>query len=396
MRLRARTARRGPPLTHTGGGDVTRKGRPWPLGIALREGALNALHGRWTSAIVALAAAWVLAVPAALDAAEVSRLVVAEARHIEAGAYAYAATGATVEGVRNPVPGVACDLLNGVTGVEAAFASSPLERAVEIASMPDYPITGYAVTAGALGFLSVSPSADGTGSVIVSVELAERTGLETGDFTVLREPRFARRGEDAPQAVRVVVADVGALGEIYRGSLLIVSAQIDWASTCFAKTTAQGFASLADYVASSLSYEGSPALPNTLLTSSEFTVDYSTAYQDRPLRFAWAGAAAVLGMLWLMIHWFRRSQRAIYATFDMPHHMRAAMTLSEWFCILIPAAVWAWGLGIAGALAFGARYEQALSLVTSNVALGALGATVIATLVAALPSGNLLADLKDR
>lgn len=58
--------------------------------------------------------------------------------------------------------------------------------------------------------------------------------------------------------------------------------------------------------------------------------------------------------------------------------------------------LWGWGLGVVGALALGARVEQAVSLVSFHAVLTVMGASVVVILLGLRPTGTLLNALKDR
>ena len=107
-------------------------------------------------------------------------------------------------------------------------------------------------------------------------------------------------------------------------------------------------------------------------------------------------AAALLGLLWAMLQWFRRSHVAIYATFGMRPAARLVMQLGEWGVLAGFGAAWGWGLGVVGALALGAHAAQAVRLVTFHGALTVIGATAVVVLLGLRPAGTLLNALKDR
>jgi len=124
-------------------------------------------------------------------------------------------------------------------------------------------------------------------------------------------------------------------------------------------------------------------------------VDYTTAYEDRQLRWVWVATAAVLGLLWAMVQWFRRTHVAIYSTFGARAPSRLVMQVTEWAALATVGALWGWALGVTGALAFGAQAGHALTLVSFHGALTLLGATAVVVLVGLRPTGTLLTALKD-
>jgi len=168
------------------------------------------------------------------------------------------------------------------------------------------------------------------------------------------------------------------------------------ADACYVRTDAAHHSAVEAALPAYLAHDGMPAIPNPRLFESEFTVDYTTAYEDRLLRWVWLPAAAALGLLWAMLQWFRRSQVAIYATFGMRASSRLVAQVAEWGVLAGLGLVFGWSLGVVGALAMGARWEQALTLVSAHAALTLLGASVVVVLLGLRPTGTLLNALKDR
>ena len=97
-----------------------------------------------------------------------------------------------------------------------------------------------------------------------------------------------------------------------------------------------------------------------------------------------------------MLQWFRRSQVAIYATFGMRAASRLVMQTAEWGVLAALGLLWGWALGVVGALALGARWEQAVSLVSFHAVLTVAGASLVVILLGLRPTGTLLNALKDR
>lgn len=196
--------------------------------------------------------------------------------------------------------------------------------------------------------------------------------------------------------LEVRVADTAVMGEEFDGALLMPAQLTGTADACYVRTDAAHYTAVEAALPSYLAHEGKPAIPNPRLFTSDFTVDYTTAYEDRPLRWLWVPAAALLGLLWAMLQWFRRSHVAIYATFGMRAHSRLTMQVSEWAVLAGIGGLWGWALGVVGSVALGARAEQAVLLVSFHGALTLLGATALVVLLGLRPTGTLLNALKDR
>lgn len=368
--------------------------RAWPLSLAAREGVATARTGRWTSLLVVLAVAWNIAAPGAADAVAVSQLIDDEQAWIDAGGHVYVVTGARTDNSQNPVPAPVCDRLSAIDGIDASFALSRTDATGTLAYIPGGRVSLYDVSAGALNFLGVEPSDGGT--VLATLGFVDRTGAADGDVV-----RIVRRGAvgtvptpSDPLTLRVI--DTAMMGEEFDGALLVPARLTGNADACYVRTDAAHDAAVQAALPAQLAYNGDPAIPNPRLFESDFTVDFTHAYEDRPLRWVWVPAAALLGLLWAMLQWFRRSHVAIYATFGMRPAARLVMQLGEWGVLAAFGAVWGWGLGVVGALALGAHAAQAARLVTFHGALTVIGATAVVVLLGLRPAGTLLNALKDR
>jgi len=368
--------------------------RAWPLSLAAREGVATARTGRWTSLLVVLAVAWIVAAPGAADAVAVSQLIDDEQAWIDAGGHVYVVTGARTDNSQNPIPAPVCDRLSAIDGIDASFALSRTDETGTLSYIPGGRVSLYDVSAGALDFLGVEPSDGGT--VLATVGFVDRTGAADGDVV-----RIVRRGAvgtvatpSDPLTLRAV--DTTMMGEEFDGALLVPARLTGDADACYVRTNAAHDAAVEAALPALLADNGDPAIPNPRLFESDFTVDYTHAYKDRPLRWVWVPAAALLGLLWAMLQWFRRSHVAIYATFGMRPAARLVMQLGEWGVLAAFGTVWGWGLGVVGALAFGAHVAQATRLVTFHGVLTVIGATAVVVLLGLRPAGTLLNALKDR
>lgn len=368
--------------------------RVWPLRLAAREGLATARTGRWTSLLIAVAVAWAVAAPGAADALSVTRLIESEREWIDAGGYVFVATGAREEGQQNPVPAPACERLSQMDGVTAAFALVRTNRTGTLAHIPGGRSSLYEATPGILPFLGVAEAPDGV--LIATAGFADRTGVVDGETVVVSQ----RAGFDSAAAdsdpLTVRVADTAVMGEEFDGALILPSTVPATADACYVRTDAAHVGAVESALPALLAYDGKPAIPNPRLYSGDFTVDYTTAFEDRPLRWLWIPAAALLGLLWAMLQWFRRSHVAIYATFGMRAAPRLVAQATEWAVLAGFGALWGWGIGIAGALALGARTAPALAQVSAHGVLTVLCASVLVVLIGLRSTGTLLNALKDR
>jgi len=368
--------------------------RVWPLGLSAREGAATARTGRWTSLLIVIAVAWIIAAPGIADAVGVTRTIEAEQAWIDAGGYVFVVTGARIDNGSNPVPTRACENLSYADGINASFALERTDASGSVAHIPGGRASIYGVSPGALPFLGVAPAP--TGVVLITPGFQDRTGVADGD--PVRVTRRATNNSVAavsdPLTARA--ADTQIIGEEFDGALLMPARLNETASACYVITDAARYTAVQSALPAYLAYEGEPAIANPRLFDSDFTVDYTTAFQDRPLRWMWIPAAALLGLLWAMMQWFRRSQIAIYATFGMRTPSRVLMQTTEWAVLAAGGLAFGWAIGITGALALGARTAPAISLVSTHAALTLIGASVLVVLISLRPTGTLLNALKDR
>lgn len=368
--------------------------RVWPLGLSAREGVATARTGRWTSLLVVIAVAWIVAAPGIADAVDVTRTIKAEQAWIDAGGYVFVVTGARSDGGSAPIPARICDGLAHADGITASFALQRTDASGSVAHIPGGRVSIYTVSSGAQTFLGATPAAGGV--VMVTPGFHERTGVSDGDQ--VRVTRRASSGSPAAQSDPLTVREVDTqiIGEEFDGALLMPARLPDTASACYVSTDAGHYDAVASALPAYLAHEGELAIANPRLFESDFTVDYTTAHQDRPLRWVWVPAAALLGLLWAMMQWFRRSQVAIYATFGMRTPSRVVMQTAEWAVLAGAGAAFGWAIGVTGALAMGARTAQAMSLVTTHAALTLIVASVLVVIIALRPTGTLLNALKDR
>ena len=193
--------------------------------------------------------------------------------------------------------------------------------------------------------------------MIGTLGFADRTGAHDGDVVrVTQRASFsAPAGESDPLTLRI--ADSAVMGDEFDGAMLMPSQLTGTADACYVRTDAAHHSAVAAALPSYLAYNGLPAIPNPRLFESDFTVDYTHAYEDRQLRWLWIPCAALLGLLWAMMQWFRRSHVAIYATFGMRAPARLTMQTAEWAVLAGIGVLFGWSIGVAGALALGARTE---------------------------------------
>ncbi len=367
--------------------------RVWPLGLAAREGVATARTGRWTSALIVITVAWAIAAPGVADAVGVTRLIEAEQAWIDAGGHVFVVTGAPGQEGAAPIPAQACERLSRNDGIEASFALVRSDANGSLAHVPGGRVSIFEVSAGAFAFLDVAP--DVKGVVIATDGFAERTGVADGDPVTVTRRAGAAIPAGASDLLAARVATTAAMGDEFDGALLVPALLTENADACYVRTDAPHRTAVEAALPVYLAYDGQPAIPHPRLFQSDFTVDYTTAFEDRPLRWLWVPAAALLVLVWSMVQWFRRSHTAIYTTFGMKAPARIVMQASEWLALAVTGGLIGWALGVTGALALGARSFQALTLVSTHTALTLMVATLLVVVLGLRPTGTLLTALKD-
>lgn len=363
--------------------------RPWPARIVVREGLSAARTGRWTSALLITATAWAIGVAGAVDASWTSDLVRAEQRWLTDGGQISVASGWKSTNVNNPVPTVACDGLANANGVSAFAAAAG--RTAHLRGSPGGAVPLYEVSPTALEFFGAAPAEGGV--ALVSDSLAQRLGIHGGNPIVVLPDRGIVEGSPVLTA-RVV--HTKQLGDELDGAILLPALIGQTAETCYFHADAAHASAAVEYATSRLEWRGKPPLIRPRMQQGDYTVTFSGSFAARPLRYAWVAAASILGLLWAMAQWSRRSETAIYRTFGMRRAERMLMGLAEWSAVTGIGALWGWTLGIVGSLAAGARTQDALRLVSLNTVLTLAGAGLLAWLVGLRPAGSLLDDLKDK
>lgn len=368
-------------------------GRRWPLGLSAREGLATARSGRWTSLLVVVALAWLCAAPGAADALAVTRLIEGEQRWIDAGAHVFVLTGAD-QSEPATVPVGACDRLSGYDGVLASFAAKRSTQSASLGHVPGGRTSLIEASPGAPAFLGATVSGDGT--ALITAALAERVGMVDSEPVIVDLEATRTQAGATTGVVTARVVDSTVIGVEYEGVVLVPSLLDGLAEACFVRTDATHLTAIRDALPTLLQHDGKLAIANPRLFGGEFTVDYTTAYEDRPLRWVWVPAGALTGLLWALVQWFRRSHVAIYTTFGMRAHSRLVMQISEWAVLAAAGGLWGWAIGVIGGVAIGARADVAAASVGAHTALTLLLAGVLTVLLGLRPAGTLLNALKER
>jgi len=366
--------------------------RLWPTGLAIREGCANAASGRRMAVTICAGVALVVCGVGLANALEVSSLVESEQRWIDDGAFVLVVESAPTDS-GGGVAVAACDRLAQVDGIDASFAVTVTDRTAQPANAPGTHATLALASPGVYEFLG-APVPAGAG-VLVPPQVADDTGLADTESTQLTIEHPGERSDRVP--VTAVLVEGTVLGEQLVGAYVLPAMLSGRSSQCYVRSDAAHIDGVRTYVRTALAAaDGTPAVAHPRLTENAYGLDFTTAYDSRVLRWAWAAGAAVLVSLWALLQWTRRARWAIYATFGADRRARLTMQSAEWFSLSVVGAVWGWGTAVALAIGLGADVHVSVVQVTGQLVatwcVGSLGVVAVGL----APVGTLLDALKDR
>ncbi len=368
--------------------------RPWPVRLAITEGIANALSGRAVSLALVVATAWLCAGVALANALDVDSLERAEQEWIAAGGYAFVVQPSAQSGEGDLLDPQACERLNAIDGVGAAFAVRRTTDTLAPAHAAATDSTVFLASPSVYRFLRL-PAPSGTG-VIVTEDAAAATGIgpqETTQWTV-RSLDAGRSGETFMATSAVTHSPM--LAGYLKGAYLVPSTFSDGADACYVRTDAAHSRAVADLLPAVLATTSGQALANPRLSDNTYGLDFATAYGDRIMRWSPFAGAAVLAAMWAIVQWTRRVRMAVYATFGANAGARMSIQFTEWVALSGLGAVYGWATGLAFAIGCGVGATTALTEVTGVVAIMWAGASVAALVIGRIPVGTLLDALKDR
>lgn len=366
----------------------------WPASLAVRESLANARSARWMATLIIVSVAWVSAAAGVAAAVETNRLYDAEQAWIEAGGYAFVVEPGGSDGA--PLLSVAaCERLNNLDGVLGAFAVSVTEHGLEPTTAPGTRATLIEVSPGIFRTLGLTPPTNA--GIIATATTTSDTGLRGGEQASFRTVDFASGGTTNEFDATLSTTDSPLLGENLAGAYLLATLSDGTADQCYVLSDASHADAIKPYVSAALSTEdGTLAIIRPTLLDNTYGLDFSTAYRDSILRWAWAAGAAALFALWAVVRWTRRTQIAIYATFGAHARARLIMQAAEWTVLSVFGLLWGWATGIAVSLGLGTEPRIALTQVTLQVAAMWCAATLGVVALGLAPVGTLLDALKDR
>lgn len=384
-----------------------RAGAGWPPREALREGATTAVAGRWISALLFLLVVLGTAVPAFADILDVNSTVSSEQKWVQSGGRVLVA-----EQREGSIPAAPCDALNRQDGVVGAAAITRQAIPLALTSAPEAQITLVTATPGIWNLLATAgPVRRPTAApvAIVPATLAKRLGLRDGDLVQLIVGRPDAAPGDAEQAaggtlgieladtpIPIAVADTSLLGEALATGIILIATPTGQAQQCFVSLDASRVAAARASLGSVFAVDGRDAVVSDRLISGKFTTDYTAAYVSRPLKFGPFAAGAVIGLVWALVRWMRRSHDALYTTLGAGPGTRAIIRGTEWTVIAVLGGLASFALTVGLALARGVDGGIAAEYASRFIGSSLLVATAIIAFTLLMKPPSVLSALKDR
>lgn len=364
--------------------------RRWRLRASLAEGLANLRDGALLSALLVAFATLTIGGAVLVDVVAVGRVVAAERSYLERGGDLLVAQTA-----RGAVDAARCDALGRATGVRAAAAVTVRPAAVGLVGRPDSQQTVVTATSGVLDLLDVPDlPADG---VVVSSAVAERWQWSVGTHVQLDPVRSAELG--APSTVLTVAAvrDLGILSEGASTGILLIQPPAGGAERCFVRIEAQYRADVRATVPAALGETGDNGVNvSDRLPAGALSEDPSAAFHGRVTRGSGAAAGLLLGLVWAVVLWTRRSRAALYASIGLPYSGGVLVRWTEGAGVVVLGGLWGVTLAIGVAAV---RVDVPLDVAVGVAVRGGCLATAVAltvTVLAGLWRPSTLAALKDR
>ena len=375
----------------------------WRWTACIGEGVRSLAAGGLVTAALALGSTTCLALPAVIDARAVVEIISAEDRWLDQGGDILIATRSE-EGLSAS----RCESMNSVDGVEAAFGAQRLRGGYGTSAAPDASIAVVLATPGAPRFLESSSQ-----GVIVS--LSASTEIGHGPAIELMNPRETSSAPGSPPSAPpdglvppsgplpvTTATDLEVLGVDYSHAILIPSGAGGVVEKCFIRASPQSLEWVRAAIPGLLA-DGTtdrPVIVSDRLLSTEFSRDYSEEYAARATALGpWLGGAA-MGLFWLVVRWFRRTEDAIYATLGARATERAVIHGSAWVVLVTLAASASAALGACLALLQGPYDARLVSAFASHVfeslLIGVSVASVVTTAWFVAPRRDVLSTLKGR
>jgi len=381
------------------------------LGFAVGEGWRNAVCNRATGLVLTGLCALLFAGISILDALTVAQLTSDEAQWVAAGGDVLVVTNA--EGIS----ALSCERLNTAEGVQGAVGvAKQYDQRAGLGNGPDANLPIVGATAGIGGFLPERPPLD---TVVVSTRTAEDYGLQNQAWIdlILANPTdqdavtTTDDDEDVsddtstvlsslqvlPGVHKLYVTDLRILGDEYSAGVLLPIPAVGRVDACLVWTQPGTRDSLRQALVGILPGPGDrPTVVADRLIIGQFTRDYLHDYLYRPWRWAPLPAGALVGLVWVLLRWVKRSDDGLYQSLGVSRPARALMRATEWAVYAVAGSL----IGLTIALLIIELVVPAAPFILPHLVRSILGclfaSMTVAALAGLLPARNPLEALKDR
>lgn len=364
----------------------------WVDSVAFHEGLANARTGGWVTVIVFVVVAWLSAAAGVANSVDLSRLVQAEDEWVRAGAFVRAVQANDRAG-QEDLSVAACEQLNAVEGITAAYAARSTDRTLYPASAPGTGLTLTLVSPGFFDFYAIEPSA---GAVVMATRSGVTpTGLATEESTVFRQQDNKGHQEASGVAELLLVPDEEPLGPELAGSFIVPSLLDGKADTCYVRATDAIGGDMDAYLRGLGSPPiSSPNIVRPFLSGQLRGVDFSAHPYERPIWWTWLAGGLAMVLMQSLLHRTRRGRHAIYRTYGASIRDLMVLQVTEWVCVSLPSITWGWGIGVALSSGLGSDPGVVLAQVTGQVVSLWCVATLGVVLLSLWPQNSLLSALK--
>lgn len=301
----------------------------WRLPVILREISANLIAERWRAVVLIAITSSATFLVVATELSQVRIAIATYADLKNAGRYVFVATA---ESGSSTIDATRCVALGHSAAVVAAGGYTQGER-VPIAKAPGEVFEGRMMV-GQMPILLAPVNPPSPGDIYISEPAAKRVGLPDGGIVVLG---------DGLGSAQLAVVDMSARVPDPGPWVWIPTAPTDNLDQCWVEVIPAADQIGQQWVTTWLTQGREPVIVTRLLREDRLRADPIVVFHRRPTKYAWAAAGIVVGMIFWLITWFRRSEIALYRTVGSSRSQTALI-------YLLPALILIAGGVLIGAL----------------------------------------------
>jgi hypothetical protein len=272
----------------------------WRPSVVAREIGANLLAERWRAAILVVITAGAAFLVVATELEQVRTVLVADAELRDAGRYVYVARA---EGTTASISPTRC-LALGHNKAMVAAGGYTHGGPVTIVKAPGELFEARMIVGDMPTLLSpVHPPSPG--DLYISQVAATRAGLADGGQTLFG---------DVPGVATLSVLDTSARIPDPGPWMWIRTSPHNNLDECWAEVIPESDAVAQQWLTAWLSQGDGTVIVTRFLGEDRLRRDPIAAFHERPNRYAWAATGVMVGTMFWLITWFRRSEVALYRT----------------------------------------------------------------------------------